>query len=215
MLGDVKSPRPYDSSRRKAQARSARRKVLQAAHAAFMEHGFAGATMPAIAAAAGVSVQTVYKMFGNKGGLAKAVFDVAMAGDDEPVAMIDRPSLGAVRSEPDPRKKMALYGAFIAEVAPRHAPVQLIIRDAAAVDAEARTLWAELQTERLTGMTNFARALFEEGHLRPGMSAEEARDILWTCNSAEVFQLLVIERGWSPARYGEWVGEALSAALLR
>jgi hypothetical protein len=106
------------------------------------------------------------------------------------------------------------YGVFLAEVAPRHVPVQLVIRDAATADPEARAVWAELQAERLWGMTMFARALHDDGHLRPGISTNEARDVLWTYNSAELFQLLVIERGWSPKRYGRWVAGALTAALL-
>jgi hypothetical protein len=78
----------------------------------------------------------------------------------------------------------------------------------------AQALWAELQAERLKGMTLFARALHDDGHLRPGVSPREARDVLWTYNSAELFQLLVLERGWSPKRYGRWVADAMTSALL-
>jgi AcrR family transcriptional regulator len=162
----------------------------------------------------GVSVQTVYKAFGNKARLAKAVFDVAMAGDDDAVPMLQRASLSRVRDEPDARAKFRLYGEFLAEVAPRHVPVQLVIRDAATSDPEAREAWAQLQAERLNGMTLFARALHDDGHLRPGVSANEARDVLWTYNSAELFQLLVLERGWSPKRYGRWIAAGLISALL-
>jgi S-adenosylmethionine:diacylglycerol 3-amino-3-carboxypropyl transferase len=119
-----------------------------------------------------------------------------------------------VGDEPDPRRKFRLYGEFLAEVAPRHVPVQLVVRDAAGSDPEARTVWDELQAERLRGMTMFARGLHRAGHLRKGISVTEARDVLWTYNSAELFELLVIERGWSARRYGRWVGEALTAALL-
>jgi AcrR family transcriptional regulator len=215
MSPDVKTSRRYDSSGRQAQARRTRAAVLQAAHELFMDRGFAVTTMPDIAAAAGVSVQTVYKAFGNKPRLAKAVFDVAMAGDDEAVPMLQRASLGRVQSEADPHAKLRLYGEFLAQVAPRHVPVQLVIRDAAGSDPDARAVWAELQAERLRGMTLFARALHDEGNLRPGISTNEARDVLWTYNSAELFQLLVIERGWSPKRYGRWVADALIAALIR
>ena len=57
------------------------------------------------------------------------------------------------------------------------------------------------------------RAVEDDGILRPGISTTEARDVLWTYNSAELFQLLVLERGWSPKRYGRWIAEALIAAL--
>lgn len=214
MTERVKPRRPYDSSRRQEQARLNRAAVVQAAHDLFLERGFAATTVPEIASAAGVSVQTVYKAFGNKPRLAKAVFDVAMAGDHEPVAMLQRQSLGKVRDEPDPHTKFRLYGEFLAEVAPRHVPVQLVIRDSAAADPEAAAVWADLQVERLTGMTLFARALHDDGHLRSGVTTNEARDVLWTYNSAELFQLLVLERGWTPERYGRWVADALTAALL-
>jgi AcrR family transcriptional regulator len=215
MSPDVKPVRRYDSSRRQEQARHNRSAILEAARRMFLERGFAGTTMPGIAAAAGVSVQTVYKAFANKPGLAKAVFDVAIAGDDEPVPMTERASLRRVRDEPDPRRQLELYGEHLAAVAPRHVPIQLVILSAAATDPEAGKVWRELQAERLRGMSLFARSLHAAGHLRSGVSATEARDVLWTYNSAELFQLLVIERGWSPGRYGRWVAAALTAALLR
>jgi hypothetical protein len=159
-------------------------------------------------------VQTVYKAFGNKPGLAKAVFDTAIAGDDEPATMLQRNALGRVRDEPDPRVKLRLYGEFIADVAPRHVPVQLVIRDAASSDPDAKAVWAQLQAERLHGMTMFARDLHNAGYLRPGITTNQARDVLWLYNSAEVFHLLVLERGWTPKRYGRWIADAITAALL-
>jgi hypothetical protein len=68
--------------------------------------------------------------------------------------------------------------------------------------------------ERLTGMTEFARHLYQGGHLRHGVSLEEARDVLWTYNSVELFDLLVLQRGWDPDKYGRWIAEAMIAALL-
>ena len=214
MSPDVKPHRRYDSGRRRELAGQNRLAVLDAARRLFLERGFASTTMPDIASEAGVSVQTVYKVFGNKPGLAKTVFDVAIAGDDDPVPMLQRETLARVRDEPDPRRQLQLYGEHLAAVAPRHVPVQLVILEAAASDPEAGKVWQQLQDERLRGMGLFARSLDAAGHLRPGVSAAEARDVLWAYNSAELFRLLVIERGWSPRRYGRWVADALTAALL-
>jgi AcrR family transcriptional regulator len=214
MSSDVKPPRRYDASRRQEQAARNRLAMIEAARQLFLERGFAAATMPEIARTAGMSVQAVYKVFGNKPALAKAVFDVAIAGDDAPVPMVERASLTRVRDAPDPRDKLRRYGEHLARVAPRHVPVQLVILEAAATDPDARAVWQELQDERLRGMEMFARSLQAEGHLRPGVTISEARDVLWTYNSAELFRLLVLERGWTPARYGRWVGRALAAALL-
>ena len=214
MSSTVKPRRRYDSRGRQEQAGRSRWAMLQAARGLFLDHGYAATTMPAVAAAAGVSVQSVYKAFGNKPALLKAVFDVAIAGDDEPVPVLQRAALGRVRDEPDPYRKLSLYGEFVAEVSPRHVPIQLLARAAAAADPEAAGVWDQLQAERLAGMTLFARALHQDGHLRQDVPVEEARDLLWTCNSPELYELLVLQRGWAPQRYGRWLADTLTAALL-
>jgi AcrR family transcriptional regulator len=211
---DVNPRRSYQSSRRQEQARASRAAMLQAARALFLRHGFAGTTLPMVADTAGVSVQYVYKVFGNKAGVVKAVFDVAIAGDDEPVAIQDREVIVAVRQETDPPRKLELYGRHMASLGPRTMPVLLIVRDAAAQDEAAADLWAQLQTERLQGMTMFADDLHDRGALRHGVSRNEARDVLWLHNSLEVWDLLVTQRGWSPKRYGGWLAHQLIAALL-
>jgi AcrR family transcriptional regulator len=214
MSGVVNSSRSYDSSRRQAQARQTRLAVLDAARRLFLELGFSSTTMAAVAADADVSVETIYKLFGNKPGLVKAVFDVAIVGDDEPIPLMQREFVQRNIAEPDPRKKLIAYGAHLAVVSPRACPIQLVVRDAAATDAGAAEVWARLQTERLTGMTVFARHLREGGHLRKGVTMEEARDVLWTHNSVELWDLLVNQRQWSSKRFGKWIGQQLIAALL-
>ena len=216
MVGKVK-PQPkrtYDASRRRLQAAASRRAVLAAGRRLFLEHGYANTTIPMVAAEADVSVQTVYKAFENKPGLVKAIVDVAFVGDDEPVPMMEREFVQRNMAEPDPRIKLLDYGAHVAEIAPRVQAILLVIRDAGAVDAGAAEVWERLRAERLTGMTHFAQHLQTGRHLRRGVSAAEARDVLWTYNSVEVWDLLVRQRGWSEARYGRWVGNQLVAALL-
>jgi AcrR family transcriptional regulator len=196
MSEDVKPRRAYNSTRRQEQARQTRRAVLAAAHRLFVAEGYAGTTMGAVAAEAEVSVETVYKAFATKARLAKAVFDVAVVGDDEDIPMLQRELVRVVGAEPDPRRKL------------------LVVRAAAASDPAAAEVWQQLQAERLTGMTAFAAHLAEGGHLRPGVSAEEARDVLWTHNSVELWDLLVNQRGWTDDRFGQWVAHQLAAALL-
>lgn len=214
MSEHVKPRRRYDSSRRREQAAGTRRAVLEAARRLFLDQGYAATTVAAIAAEAGVSVETVYKAFGNKPGLVKAVFDVSIVGDDEPVPLVERERVRRIQQEPDPGRKLAIYGEHLAETAPRSVPVQLLVRDAAATDPGAAEVWRQMSGERLTGMTMFARDLHAGGHLRPGLTVDDARDVLWTYNSAEVYDLLVLQRGWEPERYGRWVADALAAALL-
>jgi AcrR family transcriptional regulator len=210
----VKSRRAYDSSRRREQARLSRKAVLEAARNLFLERGYGATSIPAIASEAGVAVPTVYKGFGNKAGLLKAVFDVSIVGDDEPVPMLQREMVKRIEAEPDPRRKFSLYGIHLSEAGPRAAGIQLVAREAAASDADAREVWEKMLAERLTGVTEFARHLHSGRHLREGVSLEEARDVLWALNSVELYELLVLRRGWSPHRYGNWVAAAMSAALL-
>jgi AcrR family transcriptional regulator len=214
MTDDVKPSRRYESKMREQQARRTRRAVVAAAHKQFVEQGYAATTIAGIATEAGVSVETVYKTFRNKPSLAKAAFDVAAVGDDEPIPMLQREFVRRNMAEPDPRKKLHAYADDLAQRAPRMGSLLLVLRDAAATDAAAAEVWAQLQQERLTGMTAFAHHLHDDGHLRDGVSWQEARDVLWTHTSVEVWDLLVQQRGWSKKRFGKWTGQQLVAALL-
>ncbi|MGZ4764514.1 MAG: TetR/AcrR family transcriptional regulator [Ilumatobacteraceae bacterium] len=213
-MADVKPQRNYDATGRRQQARRTRQTVLEAARRLFLDAGYAATTIAAVAEAAGVSVETIYKAFDNKPGLVKALFDVAVVGDDEPVPMMQREFVRRNMAEPDPRKKLADYGEHVGEISPRTCPILLVVRDAAAADSGAAGVWAKLQSERLTGMTMFAQHLAAGGHLRGDISIEEARDVLWTHNSVELWDLLVNQRGWATERFGRWVGQQLIAALL-
>ena len=166
--------RNYDASRRQEAARRSRARVLEVARERFLADGYAGTTLASIAAEAEVSVETINKAFRNKAGLLKAMFDVAVAGDDEPVAMPDRPFVARINAEPDGRRKLELYTEHLSDSAPRAAPVELLIRSAAGVDVEIDVVWRKLQTERLTGMGMFAAHLVESGVLRDGVTHEEA-----------------------------------------
>ena len=214
MTERVKPRRRYDSTRRQEQARQTRRAILESARRLFLDRGYAGTTVVAVAEAAGVSVETVYKAFGNKAGLVKGVFDVAIVGDQEPVPMLQRESVARMRAEPDPRKKLRMYGEHLAAAGPRAGALQLLIRSAAPSHPDAAVVWDQMVEERLTGMTQFARHLHEGGYLRSDLSVDHARDVLWTYNSVELYDLLVLQRGWDPKRYGRWIAEALIAALL-
>jgi AcrR family transcriptional regulator len=206
--------RRYDASRRQEQARENRARVLAEARRLFLERGYAETAMGAVAEAAGVSVQTVYKVFANKASLLKAVFDVAVTGDDEDVAMADREVIHAVRDERDPARKIEMYTRHLGEIADRNVPVQLLARNAAVADAAAAQVWAQIRQEVLTGMTMLADHLIETGGVRADLSADDVRDILWTYHSAELYELLVLERGWSTERYGRFIGQAMIDAVL-
>jgi AcrR family transcriptional regulator len=214
MAPPVNPRRAYDSSRRQEQARRHRAAMLEAARRRFLERGYAATTIGDIAEAAGVSAPTVYKAFANKAGLLKAVVDVAIVGDDEPVPMMDREFVRRNMAEPDPRKKLTSYTEHFRVTAERSMPLHKVIREAAASDPAGAAVWAQLQQERLNGMSAFAANLKAGRHLRRGVTADDARDVLWAYTSSELYDLLVSQRGWSVARYAKWQAAALIAALL-
>lgn len=206
--------RPYDASRRQEQARRTRARVVEVAQRRFLEEGYAATTMREIALDADVSVEAVYKAFSNKAGLLKAMFDIAIAGDDEPVPLEERDMVARIRAEPDGRRKLAIYGEAYAVRASRAVPVQLLARAAAASDAGAAEVWRQLNDERFTGMTIFATHLHDSNVLRRNVSRDEARDVLWFFTAPHTFELLVLERGWPLDTFGSWITQQLVAALL-
>jgi AcrR family transcriptional regulator len=208
------SRRRYDSSRRREQARRTREEILDAARRLFLTRGYGATPMTAVAHEAGVSVETIYGAYDSKAGLFRAVVDVALRGDEDPVPFVEREAIQSVIAERDPRRQLDLYGAILAEVQPRIGPLTRLMRDAAASEPDLSEVWAKFKADRLEGMTSFAGLLRRRGALRRGVSPTTARDVLWTLNSPEVYDLLVTERGWSPQRYGAWVADQLAAALL-
>jgi AcrR family transcriptional regulator len=208
----VKRTRRYNSAGRQDGARRRRAAVVEAASRLFIREGFSRTTIARIAEDAGVSEETVYKAFGNKIALVRAIRDQALAGTGPVHA--ERRSDRMQESENDPREIIRGWGVLTMEVAPRVAPVLLLVRDAAASDPELARLQAEMDAARLTRMTQNARTLVEGRHLRPGITLEAATDVLWTFSSPELYELLVIRRGWSVERYGRFVADSMIAALL-
>jgi len=206
--------RSYDASGRREQAQARRRAVVVAARALFERDGFRPTTIAAVAERAGVSAESIYKGFGTKAALAKAVFDFVIAGDDEPVPVWQRSEADAIRAEPDVRRKLIMYTRGLAARQQRSAKVQILIRDGAHTDESLAALWQQLLAERLTGMTMLGRHLIESGQLGKGVELDEVRDILWTYTAVELYELLVLERGWPLDRYAEWIARAVTAALV-
>jgi AcrR family transcriptional regulator len=193
-------------------AKQNRRAILDAARNLFLEDGYAATTIGEIAGQAGVSVETVYKAFGNKPGLAKAVFDVTVVGDDEPVPIAERPEIKAVEAQPDARKKLEVFFETFPVRRGRTAAIERMIRDAAATDVGAATVRDQLIAELHRGMTMFATRLVEDGGIRPELSIDDVADILFAYASLDFYEVLTM-RGWSPERYAHFVTEALIAAL--
>ena len=210
-MTDVK--RSYDASGRRAQARARRLAMVLAARDLFERAGYRPTTIAAIAAHAGVSAESVYKGFGTKAALAKAVFDLALAGDDEPVPVAERPAMQAVRDEPDVRRKIAMFADGLAYRQARSARVQILIRDGRHVDDSLAPVWDKLRDEGLAGMTMLGRHLRQTGQLRAGISLDEVRDVLWNYLAIDHYERLVLSQGWPHERYTRWLTDAITSAL--
>jgi AcrR family transcriptional regulator len=205
--------RSYDASRRREQARARRLAVVLAARDLFERDGFRRTTIAAVAARAGVSAESVYKGFGTKAALAKAVFDVVIAGDDEPVPVAERPAVQAIGDEPDVRRKIATFVDGLAQRQARSARVQILIRDGRHVDDSLDPVWAKLNDEGLAGMTMLGRQLLESGQLRDGIELDEVRDVLWNYLAIDHYERLVLSQGWPLQRYSRWLAHAITSAI--
>ncbi|HZJ51558.1 MAG TPA: helix-turn-helix domain-containing protein [Actinomycetota bacterium] len=211
-MPNSKSRRRYDSPLRQAQALRTREAVLDAAQRQFVDTGYAVTTIAAIAKEAGLSVDTIYKAFGGKPGLVRAVYERGLKGQG-PVPAYQRSDDMRVH-ESDPRAIMRKWGALTTEVASEVTPIRLLMRSAAATDPAMAALLKDMNDERLKRMRHHARFLANRGYLRDGVSVAQATDVLWTCSSAEIYELLVLERGWSLPRFGRFIAEFMIAALV-
>src|SRR5215469_11161888 len=190
----VNARRRYDSSGRQERARQTRDQIVDIARELFLSGGYGDTTVAAIAARARVSVETIYKSFGGKPGLVRAIIEKGLAGEG-PVHAEQR-SDHIRNTEPDPRRILAAAGAFTAEIAPRVAPIG---------DPEIAATLEEISAARHERMTVNARGLAKAGHLRPGITVEQAADIAWAYSSPELYELLVTRRGWTPEQYGQFI----------
>jgi AcrR family transcriptional regulator len=205
--------RTYNSRGRKAQAQRNRDTILDTARAAFLGHGYAATTIASIAAEAGVAVDTVYKAFGGKAGLVRAIYERSLAGEG-PIAAPQR-SDEMQTTKLDPYVVVHRWGSLAAEVAPLVAPIHLLIRDAASSDPDMAALLHDSDRQRRDRMAHNAHTLAGGGHLKPGVTVLVATDVMWTYSSPEMYELLVVRCGWDVRRYGQFIGDSLAAVLLR
>ena len=207
-------PRRYASQVRDEQARRTRRAIVTAAHDLFLAQGYAATTIDAIAEAAHVARRTVFNSVGGKAALLKLALDWAIVGDDEPVAMADRPAVKAILAESDPRKALVLWVQAVADVVGRTAPLGEVLTAAADIDPAAAELLAEASRQRMAGAAAFMRHLASLGGLAAGMTEQRAAELCWALTDGHLYRLLVAQRGWSTADFTRWLSDSLAAALL-
>ncbi len=211
-MGSSTNTRFYDSSRRRAQAQRTQSRVVEVARQHFLTAGYGATSISAIAAEAGASVESVYKSFGGKARLLKGVFDAEFAGPG--VLSSNETAQRLSAEEHDPYTRLRAFGTLVAEIGPRVTPIALLVRDGAVSDPDLARVWEQLNQERLARMASHAERLDRDGHLRPAVSVTEARDVLWSLSSPELYDLLVRRQRWEVNRFGSWVGNAYIKALL-
>lgn len=205
--------RSYDSSRRRAHAQENRSAIVQAARDLFLQKGYGLTTIADVAAAAGVSAETIYAAIGNKAALLHKAWDITVGGDDEAILLHERPDVVAIRKEPDLARRLMLHAVFATQTAQRIAPFQLMVQSAAGAEPAAAAMLEEMGRQRLAGMTVMAAEAAETGQL--AVSEEECRDLIWSMTDGTLWYRLVRERGWTNEAFADWLGRMWVHLLVR
>ena len=213
MSGSVKPRRRYESPRRREQAAATRQAILEAAERLFAKRGYVGTSVAEIADEARVALKTVYAVFGTKGEVLHALWNLRMRGDEDPVPMPERPWYREMVDEPDPRRRLALVAHNSRIMRERTAHVTEIVRQAAPADEQIAALWERFEREFYElGVRGIVKTLERDGVLAAGLTT--SADIGWTLTHPDVYQLLVRKRGWSAEAYERWLAETLCAQLI-
>ena len=200
-------------NKRAEKAGQTRRRIIEAARDLFIERGYGATPLQDVADRAGVAVQTIYFVFGNKRTLLKELVDVTIAGDDEPIATMDRPWFRQVVAAGTADDQLRAHVRGTRAVLERVAPLVRMVDTAAATDADVAALWPEGERPRYEVHEAAAKALVTKPGIVPGLTVQRAADILFALLSTEVFLLLVHERGWSPEDWQRWTYATLHAQL--
>jgi AcrR family transcriptional regulator len=206
--------RTYDSPIRREQAAATRTKMLAAAQELFEEHGYAATSIAAIAKQAGVSQRTVYLAFETKAELLRTLWNTLLRGhqDAPPVDQLAR--YQGVLREPDPVRQLELNAHHAVASKRRIGALHEVIRSGAPVDPEVGALWERIQTEFRENQRRIVASIAEKGALKPGLDVERAADILWTINHGDLWQHLVVRRGWTAEEFERWLADTFRALLL-
>jgi AcrR family transcriptional regulator len=214
MARRVNPKRSYNSPRRRQQAATTRREILEAAQRLFERDGYAATTMAAIAAEADVALKTVYVAFETKSGVLRALWHLVLRGDEEDVPVAERRWYRELLEEPDPERQLRLNARNSRVGKLRIGNVIEVIRAAAPIDPEIAALWDRIQTEYHANQRAIVQSVHEKGALAASLDVDRATDILWTLNNPTVWQLLVGRRGWTPDQYEEWCADTACSQLL-
>ena len=206
--------RRYHSPRRREQAEATRTEILDAAERLFLEHGYVGTSMAAIAKEAGVAIKTVYLAFETKSGLLRALWHRNLRGGLEDVPVGDQAWFLEVLEEPDPARALRLNARNARQVKTRVAPLGDVLLNATPADPEVKALSERIWSDFYDNQREVVKSLKRRKALKQGLGVDRATDILWTLNHPRTYILLVQDRGWTADQYERWLGDITISELL-
>jgi AcrR family transcriptional regulator len=211
----TEAKRPYDARRRRERAAeerlATRRRVVEAARELLLSRGYVATTMADIAREAGVALQSVYTAGKSKADLLHLVADLAVAGDDEDVMLVDRPVFAAVADESDPVRQVQMFASLISGTLERLAPVWIAYREAAAIDPKVASNLVAAHRRRRETFGTLIRMIPEQSLRHPH---ERSADTAWSIGSIDVALLQRSVLGWDTAQCAQWLSETLVEQLL-
>jgi hypothetical protein len=161
-----------------------------------------------------VGRKTVFTSVGGKTQALKLAIDWAIAGDDEPVPMADRPRLRATLAEPDAHRILTSFAHTLFSITSRIAPLVAAAEAVAGSDPEIKELTDDIRRQRRIGMGRIAAVLADRGALRRDLSVDEAADVMTVLVNPNTYLRLVIEQCWDLDRAEQWLSDSLVRLLL-
>lgn len=204
---------PYDNRQRREAARTTRARVIEAAMSSFLRRGFGGTTIRHVADSAGVSQETIYKTFGGKAALLKAVYDVSLAGDDEAIPLAARPEAIAVRDAASPTAAASAYAELAQLISSRIDPLLRVLLGSRDTDKALAEFARTTERERHAGSSFYVQQWEQTGWLRDDITTEQAIDSVWALNSPQP-RWLLLDHGWSEEQYTRWLAELICHAIF-
>jgi AcrR family transcriptional regulator len=215
MTKTIPNKRKYDSSRRKAQALETHTLILEAAKGLFIERGYAGTSIEAIAQKTGVAAETIYSIFGNKKMILSQLAGILVTGNDEnPIPPLVRDQLREVENEKNQNRQIQMFAQRIQMVMSQIAPFLEVMKSAAKTEPEINKMLKKYLDVRFQGMGYFIDCVMANGPLGKNINKLDAVETAWTLTSAEVYNLLTTERDWSAEEYETWLSKTMIRLLL-
>jgi len=203
----VKGTRPYRTTLREEQAQLTRRRIMETARRLFVQRGYTQVTMQEVAKEAGVAYQTVFSQFRSKLQLAVELCSLELRHVGDAVAM-----LAKAREAGDPEASLRMVGVFARHLYEPCSGVLRFMRESGDPDLISR--YREIGVRRLQLLSELRPQVEQTGRLRPGLSGKQAIDLIWAMAGPEMYEELVLDRGWTPQQFEDWLGPAVAELVF-